>query len=43
VRKSLLEMGSEPATSSPAEFGDFYRNEIKKWSKVVHEAGLQTN
>jgi tripartite-type tricarboxylate transporter receptor subunit TctC len=43
VRKTLLEMGSEPATSTPAEFGAFYRNEIQKWARVVHDAGLQTN
>jgi tripartite-type tricarboxylate transporter receptor subunit TctC len=40
VKKRLTDMGSEPGTLSPAEFGDFVAAEQKKWSRVVKAGGV---
>lgn len=40
VREGLLAQGTDPVGSSPEEFGQHFRNEIDKWAKVVHAAGL---
>ena len=34
-------MGAEGVGSSPEEFGAFVKAEIRKWAKVVKEAGLK--
>ena len=36
-------LGAEPATSTPAEFGAFLKNEMAKWAKVVRLAGVRAN
>ena len=41
VRERLLSLGSEPVGSSPGEFGRFFRAEVEKWGKVVHEAKVK--
>lgn len=41
VRERLLSLGSEPVGSGPAEFGRFFRAEVEKWGKVVHEAKVK--
>jgi len=38
--KQLVAMGLEPASSTPAEFHDMIRTELKRWSKVIKEAGI---
>ena len=39
----LANIGSEPFTSSPAEFGKFIGAETEKWAKVVKFADLKPN
>ena len=41
VRERLASLGCEPAGTSPAEFGAFFRGEVVKWGKVVRESGVQ--
>jgi tripartite-type tricarboxylate transporter receptor subunit TctC len=38
--KHLETIGLEPASSSPAEFHDMIKTELKRWSKVIREAGI---
>jgi tripartite-type tricarboxylate transporter receptor subunit TctC len=35
------EVGAEPATMSPAEFGQFVVSETEKWGKVIKLAGIK--
>jgi tripartite-type tricarboxylate transporter receptor subunit TctC len=37
----LASFGAEPAHTTPQEFGDFIRNEIAKWAKVIKATGLR--
>lgn len=39
----LTSLGAEPVQSTPAEFGEFIRNEIAKWAKVTRAAGLHVD
>ena len=41
VQEKLIEQGVEPATSTPAELGQYIKTEIAKWSKLVKDAGIQ--
>jgi tripartite-type tricarboxylate transporter receptor subunit TctC len=41
VRERLAGLGCEPAGTTPAEFGAFYKSEVAKWGKVVRETGVQ--
>jgi tripartite-type tricarboxylate transporter receptor subunit TctC len=41
IRKRLLDEGSEIRLMSPAEFGNFIRQENVRWVKVVKEAGIK--
>jgi tripartite-type tricarboxylate transporter receptor subunit TctC len=41
VRERLEKSGNEYVMSPPAEFGDFLRGEIAKWTKLVKEANLR--
>jgi tripartite-type tricarboxylate transporter receptor subunit TctC len=36
----LVAIGLEPASSTPAEFHEMIRTELKRWSKVTREAGI---
>jgi tripartite-type tricarboxylate transporter receptor subunit TctC len=38
--KQLEAIGLEPASSSPAEFHDMIRTELKRWTRVIREAGI---
>ena len=38
--KHLEAIGLDPASSSPAEFHDMIRAELKRWTKVIREAGI---
>ena len=38
--KHLETIGLEPASSSPQEFHDMIRTELKRWTKVIKEAGI---
>jgi tripartite-type tricarboxylate transporter receptor subunit TctC len=41
IRKRLIDEGSEIRLMSPAEFGNFIRQENVRWVKVVKEAGIK--
>ena len=43
VRKSLLDMGIEPAPSTPAEFAAYLKSETAKWAKVIKASGLKAD
>ncbi len=38
--KQLVAIGLEPASSTPAEFHDMIRTELKRWTQVIREAGI---
>jgi len=41
LQERFAATGTEPRTCTPEEFGDFIRQEMAKWGKVVREAGLK--
>lgn len=38
--KQLEALGLEPASSTPAEFHDMIRTELKRWTQVIKAAGI---
>ncbi len=40
VRERLLELGAEPAKTTPEEFADFIRRDNAKWAKLIKEKGI---
>jgi tripartite-type tricarboxylate transporter receptor subunit TctC len=40
VRERLLELGAEPASTTPAQFGEFIRGENSKWGRFIQEQGI---
>jgi tripartite-type tricarboxylate transporter receptor subunit TctC len=38
--RQLAALGLEPASSSPAGFQEMIRSELKRWTKVIREAGI---
>ncbi len=43
LKERLAAMATDPATSTPEEFGDYIKREIAKWGEVVREAGLKAD
>ena len=41
VRTRMIEVGSEPAGSGPAEFDAFQKAEAARWAKVVRDSGAK--
>jgi tripartite-type tricarboxylate transporter receptor subunit TctC len=41
VRQKLAEQGIEPKTSTPAVFAKLITDDLKRWSRVVKDAGIQ--
>jgi len=41
VKTKLGSLGLEPASMPPEEFAAFIKQEISKWTREVHEAGIQ--
>jgi len=41
VKSLLANRGFEPGGNTPAEFAAFVRAELKKWSKLIREAGIK--
>jgi tripartite-type tricarboxylate transporter receptor subunit TctC len=41
VRERLAVLGFDPVGSTPAEFGNWIKAELPKWSKVIREANLR--
>jgi tripartite-type tricarboxylate transporter receptor subunit TctC len=42
VREKLLAIGMEPVGNTPEQYGDYIRSEVAKWTKVVKQAGVET-
>ena len=43
MNQRLVDLGAEPALSTPAEFGALIKSEIVKWAKVVKESGAKVD
>lgn len=43
ITSSFRKTGTDPAPSSPDEFGNFIRSEFDKWGKVIREVGIKAN
>ncbi len=43
LQERFAATGTEPRTSTPEELGDYIRQEMAKWGKVVREAGLRAD
>jgi tripartite-type tricarboxylate transporter receptor subunit TctC len=43
ARDQLLVQGAEPTPTTPQEFDAFLKSEIKKWGRVINEAGIKAN
>jgi tripartite-type tricarboxylate transporter receptor subunit TctC len=43
VRRRIIEVGAEPATSTPAELRDFMQAEAKKWGDIIRETNIKVN
>ncbi|MGZ9005647.1 MAG: Bug family tripartite tricarboxylate transporter substrate binding protein [Burkholderiales bacterium] len=43
ARSQLLVQGAEPTPTTPQEFEAFLRAEIKKWGRVIKEAGIKAS
>jgi tripartite-type tricarboxylate transporter receptor subunit TctC len=41
LRERLRNAGTTPAPSSPAEFGNYLREEIARWGKVIRDNGIK--
>jgi tripartite-type tricarboxylate transporter receptor subunit TctC len=41
ARDALLAQGAEPMPTTPQEFDAFLKAEIRKWGKVIKEAGIK--
>jgi tripartite-type tricarboxylate transporter receptor subunit TctC len=41
IQQAFLERGIQPVGNSPAEFGDFIRAEIERWTALAKRIGLQ--
>jgi tripartite-type tricarboxylate transporter receptor subunit TctC len=40
VRERLLELGAEPASTTPQQFGEFIRRENAKWGRFIQDQGI---
>lgn len=43
VRRRIIEVGAEPATSTPSELRDFMQAEAKKWGDIIRQNGIKGN
>ena len=41
LREKLMAIGSEPVSSTPAQFGEFIRRENAKWADVIKRSGAK--
>ena len=41
VAETLVRLGTEPVSTTPAEFAAFIRSEGDKWGKVIKAAGIK--
>ena len=43
IKERLASLGAEPQPMKPDEFGQFVREDIAKWAKVVKESGAKVD
>jgi len=41
MRERLATLGYEALKSTPEEFGQFMRNEVERWTRVVQRGGIK--
>jgi tripartite-type tricarboxylate transporter receptor subunit TctC len=41
VEKRIKDLGADPVGGTPQEFSTFIQSEIKKWRKVIQDAGVR--
>lgn len=41
VHKRISDLGAEPVGGTPQEYAEFIQSEIKKWRKVIQDAGVR--
>jgi tripartite-type tricarboxylate transporter receptor subunit TctC len=41
VREAFAKLGAEPAGGTAAEYGDFYKSQLRHWAKVVKDSGIK--
>jgi tripartite-type tricarboxylate transporter receptor subunit TctC len=41
VRDRLIADGTDPAPTTPEEFGAYIKSETEKWTKVIKAAGIK--
>jgi tripartite-type tricarboxylate transporter receptor subunit TctC len=41
IRERTLEQGATPVGSTPAQFEDFVRGEVDKWTRIIQKAGIK--
>lgn len=42
VKERMKNVGVEPLTSTPEQYGEFIKTEIARWGKVIREANIKT-
>lgn len=43
VSSAFVKLGTKPTSTTSAEFGDFIRSEISRWTKVIKAAGIRAD
>jgi tripartite-type tricarboxylate transporter receptor subunit TctC len=43
IRRRIVEVGAEPATSTPAQLGTFMAEEAKKWGEIIKAHDIKPN
>jgi tripartite-type tricarboxylate transporter receptor subunit TctC len=41
VQTRMRDVGLEPEGGTPAEFGEFVRRDVQRWSRIVKETGVK--
>jgi tripartite-type tricarboxylate transporter receptor subunit TctC len=41
LRQRLVQLGTEPSPSTPAELGALLRDDLAKWGKVIRENNIK--
>lgn len=41
VKQKLIDSGAVPVADSPAQFGNFLKEEIERWGKLVRDRGIK--
>jgi len=42
MQQNMVKLGFIPRPRGPAEFGDYLRQEVQRWGKIIKEAGITT-